>query len=87
MMAKSHRRKQKLFQTTQATTKLYTRLVWGAPLLSRLILRGAVSLTLRTQIGRPEGPSYSETTIYCISNTTEHILTKFGVLCSCMDSA
>ena len=55
MMAKSHRRKQKLFQTTQTTTKLYTRLVLGAPLLSRRILRGAVSLTLRTQIGRPDG--------------------------------
>ena len=54
-MAKSHRRKQKLLQTTQTPMKLYTRLVWGAPLLSRRILRGAVSLTLRTQIGKPEG--------------------------------
>ena len=40
---------QKLFQTTQTTTKLYTR-----PLLSRRILRGAVTLTLRTQMGGPE---------------------------------
>jgi len=39
---------------------LYTRLVWGAPLLSRRILRGAVSLTLRTQIGRPEGAQLLE---------------------------
>jgi len=54
VMAKSHRRKQKLFQTTQTATKLYTRLVWGAPLLSRRNLRRAVLLTLRTQIGRPE---------------------------------
>ena len=76
-----------MFQTTQTTTKLYTSLVWGAPLLSRRILRGAVSLTLRTQIEDLKGPSYSETTIYCISNTTEYILTKFGVLFSCMDSA
>ena len=53
-MAKQHRRKQKLFQTTHTTTKLYTRLARGAPLLSRRILRVAVSLTLRTQIGRPE---------------------------------
>ena len=59
-MAKSHRRKQKLFETNQTTTKLYTRLVWGAPLLSRRILRGAVSLTLRTQIGRPEGAQLLE---------------------------
>jgi len=59
-MAKSHRRKQKLFQTTQTTTKLYTRLVWGAPLLSRRILRGAVSLTHRTQTGRPEGDQLLE---------------------------
>ena len=44
-----------LIQTIQTTTKLYTRLVWGAQLLSRRILRGAESLTLRTQIGRPEG--------------------------------
>ena len=76
-----------MLQTTETTMKIYTRLVWGAPLLSRRILRGAVSLTLRTQKGRPEGPSYSETTICCISNTTEHILTKSGVLFSCMDSA
>ena len=41
--------KQKLFQTTQTTTKLYTR-----PLLSRRILRGAVTLTTRSQMGRPE---------------------------------
>ena len=53
MMAKG--RKQKLFQTTQTAMILYTRLVWGATLLSRRILRGVVSLTLRTQIGRPEG--------------------------------
>ena len=53
-MAKQHRRKQKLFQTAYTTTKLYTRLARGAPLLSRRILRVAVSLTLRTQIGRPE---------------------------------
>ena len=53
-MAKQHRRTQKFFQTTHMTTKLYTRLARGAPLLSRRILRVAVSLTLRTQIGRPE---------------------------------
>ena len=53
-------RKQKLFQTTQTTMKLYTRLVWGAPLLSRRILRAAVSLTLRTQLGRPEGAQLIE---------------------------
>jgi len=40
--------------------KLYTRLVWGAPLLSRRILRGDVSRTLRTQIGRPEGDQLLE---------------------------
>ena len=39
--------KQKLLQTTQTTTKLCTR-----PLLSRRILRGAVPLTLRAQMGR-----------------------------------
>ena len=33
------------------------------------------------------GSSYLENTIYCISNTTEHILTKFGLLFNCMDSA
>ena len=76
-----------LFQTTQTTTKLYTRLMWGAPLLSRRILRGAVSLTLRTQIGKPEGAQLFGKSIYCDSNTTVHILTKFGVLFSCMDSA
>jgi len=60
----------------------------GAPLLLRRILRGAVSLTLRTQIGRPEGAQlFGKKTIYCVSNTTEHILTKFGVLFNCMDSA
>ena len=53
-------RNQKLFQTTQTTMKLYTRLVCGAPLLARRILRGAVSLTLRAQIGRPEGAQLLE---------------------------
>ena len=53
-MAKQNRRTQRLFQTTHTTTKLYSRLVRGAPLLSRRILRVVVSLTLRTQIGRPE---------------------------------
>ena len=53
-MAKQHRRTQKLFQTTHTTSKLYSRLARGAPLLSRRILRVAVSFTLRTQIGRPE---------------------------------
>ena len=47
VMVKSHTRKEKLFQTTETTTRLYTR-----PLLSRRILRGVVSLTLRTQRGR-----------------------------------
>ena len=47
-------RKQKWFQTTQTTTKWYTRLACGAQLLSRRILRGVVSPTLRAQIGRPE---------------------------------
>ena len=32
----------------------------GAPLHLRRILRGAVSLTLRTQIGRPEGAQLLE---------------------------
>ena len=36
------------------TTTLYTRLARGAPLLSRRILRVAVSLTLRNLIGRPK---------------------------------
>ena len=31
--------KQKMFQATQATTRLYTKLAWGAPLLSRRVLR------------------------------------------------
>ena len=31
--------KKRFFQTTQATTRLYTRLGWGAPLLSRRVLR------------------------------------------------
>ena len=43
-----------MFQTTHTTTKLYTRLARGAPLLSRRILRVVVLLTLRTQIGRTE---------------------------------
>jgi len=76
-----------LFQTTQTTTKLYTRLVWSAPLLSRRILRGAVSLTLRTQIGRPEGAQLLENDYVVSPILLNIILTKFGVLFSCMDSA
>ena len=38
-MTKYHTKKQRFFQTTQATTRLYTRLAWGAPLLSRRVLR------------------------------------------------
>ena len=34
-----YEKKQRFFQTTQATTRLYTRLAWGAPLLSRRVLR------------------------------------------------
>ena len=32
--------KKMLFQTTQTTTRWYTRLAWGAPLFSRRVLRG-----------------------------------------------
>ena len=39
VMTKYHTKKQRFFQTTQATTRLYTRLAWGAPLLSRRVLR------------------------------------------------
>ena len=38
-MKKYHTKKQRFFQTTQATTRLYTRLAWGAPLLLRRVLR------------------------------------------------
>ena len=31
--------KQKFFQTTQETTRVYVRLVWDAPLLSRCVAR------------------------------------------------
>ena len=33
--------------------RLYTSLAWGASLLSRRVLRGFLSLTLRNQIGQP----------------------------------
>ena len=49
-----YEKKQRFFQTTQATTRLYTRLAWGAPLLSRRVLRVFFSFTLRNQIRRPE---------------------------------
>ena len=59
----------------------------GALLLLRRILRGLCRSHFGLKYEDLKGPSYSETTICSISNTTEHILTKFGVLFSCMDSA
>ena len=40
VMTMCHTKKQKVFQTTQATTRLYNKLAWVAPLLSRRVLRG-----------------------------------------------
>ena len=49
-----YEKRNSFFQTTQTLTIWYPRFACGAPILSRRVLRCVVSLTIRTQIGRPE---------------------------------